>query len=583
MKKRYLLLTVILAFAALFTSCQKSEVNTPEEEITDGIPEGAFLLTTEDDGIDTKTIVSGATVKWEPGDSVMINRHYYPIKQSGGKFYIEPGEDGTPLIAGNKISGFYNCDVTELDGNYPRVEYFNEYVTVMAGDKQQISLPMAAYGNTADHNIQFKHITAALLLTVKNETGFPVKLEEVILSSSNQKLGGYFFINLAAADLGVSSATGSGAVKLSIFDASSSNHKCFIANGASKTIQVPIRPVSGATINILVRANSNLGAVKGFHGANQDSDDFLGILNPNYEFRYSYTPEATLTLGRNQMMTASVTINRAAESNGRVTEVDHGLFTISKDYKVHFSRGNLRYSATASESNRWQFAPDQYSYIGGVNANIYRTTANTQPIDLFGWAASGNDNGQTCFMPYSYSTKEEEYYAVYDSWWNNDRPKSMDWGYNLNNNTDNIVWYTLGKGSWTNLIGRDDGNKWGNGTVNGVNGCIFLPDDWVQPAGVPKFTPKNRTNAYNNYTAEEWAFMAKAGAVFLPAAGYRNGTSVSYVGENGYYWTCTHSDKENESYKAYYLSIENGGVPNANYTYENFFGFSVRLVTRLDQ
>ncbi len=69
-------------------------------------------------------------------------------------------------------------------------------------------------------------------------------------------------------------------------------------------------------------------------------------------------------------------------------------------------------------------------------------------------------------------------------------------------------------------------------TQNGVNGC--------------KVTSKTNGNS-----------------IFLPAAGYRNGTSVSYVGSYGYYWSS--SLYENNPNYAYYLVFRSGGVGSSDY------------------
>lgn len=576
MKKRFILLTVILAFAALFTSCQKSELNTSEEEVVDGIPEGAFLLSTEGNESGTKVIVSGTTVNWTEGDVVNINGNDYPIKLSGGKFYIEPGADGTPLIAGDTIRGYYHCgEVENPQSMNPRVYYPEEYLTEISKDKQKISLPMVAFDKTGNHVIEFKNLTAALLLTIKNNTGFPVKLEEVILSSNNRDLGGSQPINFNnSADGWVYAADSkNSSVKLSIFASSQSKYE--IPIGDSITVQVPLRCIENANINILVRANSNLGAVKGFHGANQDSDDIYGVLNPNYEFRYSYTPPTSLTLARNKMIKASVTIKRAAESAGRVTEVDHGRFSISATETVHFSKGNLCYKATASVGEKWHFAANQYDYIGAANNNI--ASNYNGDIDLFGWATSGHDNGQTSYQPYSSSDISSTYYNRDTTWWNTSSnwPNSIDWGYNLSRviGSYRIAWRTLSRDEWLYLLTRNDSKYFGYGTVAGKHGVFFLPDDWVQPAFAPKMNPQNRE--HNNYTAKEWALMAKAGAIFLPYAGRRAETTVSNVDKQGNYWTSTYD----QNIKAINFQF---GETNTFVSDYIKYGYSVRLVSHID-
>ena len=109
--------------------------------------------------------------------------------------------------------------------------------------------------------------------------------------------------------------------------------------------------------------------------------------------------------------------------------------------------------------------------------------------------------------------------------------------------------------------------------MNGVNGMIILPDVWTLPAGL-SFTPGN--SAWTNvYTTAQWEQMEANGAVFLPAAGYREGTIVSNVGQNGYYWSKTSIGGS----MAHCLSITSSSLNPRNSSdgyYER--GYSVRLV-----
>ena len=67
--------------------------------------------------------------------------------------------------------------------------------------------------------------------------------------------------------------------------------------------------------------------------------------------------------------------------------------------------------------------------------------------------------------------------------------------------------------------------------------------------------------------------MEAMGAIFLPAAGYREGTSVSDVGTNGYYWSATNNDTPNANGVTF--SSTNISAESANPRYR---GHSVRLV-----
>ena len=77
--------------------------------------------------------------------------------------------------------------------------------------------------------------------------------------------------------------------------------------------------------------------------------------------------------------------------------------------------------------------------------------------------------------------------------------------------------------------------------MNDVNGVILLPDDWNVSYYDLNDTNTNIANyASNTISASEWDTLEQHGAVFLPAAGYRFGTSVRSVGVNGYYWSSSY-------------------------------------------
>ena len=81
--------------------------------------------------------------------------------------------------------------------------------------------------------------------------------------------------------------------------------------------------------------------------------------------------------------------------------------------------------------------------------------------------------------------------------------------------------------------------------MNNVNGVILLPDDWS--SDTYSLSNTNSTGASyssNTISATQWSALEQAGAVFLPAAGYRSGTSVDVVGSRGFYWSASYSDSD---------------------------------------
>ena len=247
-----------------------------------------------------------------------------------------------------------------------------------------------------------------------------------------------------------------------------------------------------------------------------------------------------------------------------------GLFSVSETQQVYFSRGNLQYQAS---TNTWRFAEHQYDYVGtqtadgngnyggNVSGSDNRNISSTYSgwIDLFGWGTGSN--------PTLSSTSFEDYGTF------------VDWGCNAISNGGNTAnqWRTLTRAEWYYLLNTrtDASSKCGTGNINGVGGLIILPDSWTLPSECSftlGFCSPSGDNypdwTRNSYTLAQWSQMEAAGAVFLPAAGGRNGTNVYRVGRYGFYWSSAPSGG-NMYFGCYSLSV----------SLENRFnGYSVRSV-----
>lgn len=283
-------------------------------------------------------------------------------------------------------------------------------------------------------------------------------------------------------------------------------------------------------------------------------------------------------------------------------------FTVkSNGDKIYFSRGNLQYNADgASESanynesvgGTWRFAEHQYDFIGKANENIAYSYKGW--IDLLAWGTSSwrhNTNSYqssyTCYLPWCVDQKTDHYIAYGNSNYNlYDQTGMADWGYNTiySGNTQTTGWRSLTGPEWDWLIGPHYGanpgtncranatDLWGLGKVGSCTpGLIILPDNWVLPTGAT-FT-KGYSDGFNtnSYSFSEWAIMEGAGAVFLPAAGYRkNGTEVNCTDMLGYYWTSSRTSSNFNNF----LYIQGAGQENGAYTRTSDyqFGYCVRLV-----
>ena len=278
-----------------------------------------------------------------------------------------------------------------------------------------------------------------------------------------------------------------------------------------------------------------------------------------------------------------------AELNAKVKKLDKqlnppappvgsksGLFSVSAEKQVYFSQGNMQYQAS---TGTWRFAENQWDFVGthnddvnagtvegSDNANISETYEGW--IDLFGWGTSGY-NGKN---PYMTSTTETDY----GDGENDIASTNYDWGvYNKISNGGNQagMWRTLTMEEWVYIYYErtDASNKYGYATVNNVKGLVLLPDDWTLPADLSFKSSSSRGYGSNIYSTEEWTKMEANGAVFLPAAGTREGTEWK-MGNFVRYWLATSSF----SGYAYYIFCDGGQVTYANYGYN--WGKSVRLV-----
>ena len=235
-----------------------------------------------------------------------------------------------------------------------------------------------------------------------------------------------------------------------------------------------------------------------------------------------------------------------------------GIFTINADGdKVQFSRGNLQ--ATYDGGNwTWGFAEKQWDYIGDAAANTAvngnGTVSANGTVDLFCWSTTASYYG-------IHNNTGITFYAG----------DFIDWGDLIGDG-----WRTLTKDEWERVV---VGHPHGQATVNGIHGLVVMPDGWTHsstPGGLSfEQIPKNWTT--NQYTAAEWEILEAYGALFLPAAGVRYGSSVGGIGFSGGYWSATsyRGPETNDYPGAYYAAfLQDGSDIEEDYLY---YASSVRL------
>lgn len=285
----------------------------------------------------------------------------------------------------------------------------------------------------------------------------------------------------------------------------------------------------------------------------------------------------------------------------------NGLFSVDVNRKVWFSKGNLQYKAL---TNTWRFAGKQWDFVGGEDSGTVYGSSNHLIsatydgwIDLFGWGTSGWQGGVLCYQPY-FTSEEYYYYYCGGSFDNNltGRYAKADWGvYNPISNGGNQagLWRTLTIDEWKYLLynrNTSSGMRYAMAQVNGVNGALLFPDDWKRSTYNISYADEMTHFTNNTIDETDWnSILEPAGVVFLPAAGFRYGTTVlsDVIVENnvhsfGYYWSSSYTGYDTSDHET---SAAHVGISTASYSFGDCLsdigwtdgqrsnGLSVRLVS----
>ena len=273
-----------------------------------------------------------------------------------------------------------------------------------------------------------------------------------------------------------------------------------------------------------------------------------------------------------------------------------GLFSVNASHDlVYFSQGNLQAMYFTDTSipagvswDHFNFATNQYDFIGATSGNT--GLDNPYPaykVDLFGWSTHDGEN----YFGINSSTAEEYYDADF-----------YDWGKaNIQNGGGRDKWRTPGYGDLNYLLfTRSASTVKGESNARfakvlitggaGYYGFVLFPDNYIHPSLLSDlFTKEDINNCHNpavSLHVSDWNKMEAAGAVFLPAGGYRNGTTVTltlYGTEYGNYWTSTETTNISSSLNDGYAIMLNFGRDSASdffdfYNFPRYNGCSVRLI-----
>ncbi len=512
MKRSLLPLLFVIGLISL-TSCKKEQTTGLE-----------FTATMEEctDVRNGKTVLNGEYLHWTTDDQVRIYGNGW------SDFAVTP------------LSPATNARFTAIEGGSLEQSstYRAYYPSTLTTDGVTITLPTTQtsvdgtlrdfpmYTESTTQQLAFKNLCGVLKLNLQ-KTGVTVTSIKLTMGSP---INGTYTVSTTngVPELSLQSGSGSNTTTLECNQSINSAHDFYI--------YLPAGTYSGLTLEI--QAADGTVCTKGPATSN------VVIVRSKY---------STLTLGGDDL-----TFTRPTGSKG-------GFFTINEDgAQVWFSQGNLQYY---QGSHIWHFADEQYDIVGNGNSNI-GNNAYPGPIDLFGWSTGHNP-------------------TVYASNWSYPSPFE-DWGDNPIDNGGNTpyMWRTLTAAEWTYLF-RTRATNTNLGTtnaryvaanVNSINGVILFPDNYTHPSGITSPSYINGTaNGWssNNYSSTDWSAMEAAGAVFLPAAGNRSGTTLSNIGSICQYW----SSDEYDGTRARLLGFTNINLftPNTN-SIARSTGCSVRLV-----
>lgn len=252
-----------------------------------------------------------------------------------------------------------------------------------------------------------------------------------------------------------------------------------------------------------------------------------------------------------------------------------GEYTINTNGdKVAFASGNLQYRAS---DNSWRFAEHQYDVIRNAPGNT-TTIANgrtTQSdwIDLFGYGATGYNNGQSAYQPWAVDTNAYSYYNGNTV----NTTADFSYPYNLQYGT---TFRMLTNTEWSYVAFSRNGERFAKATVNGIEGLILLPDGVV--SGLNQVNVATTQYNVNVISANEWGVCESKGFVFLPCGGYRGGTTVGQISGSivsGFYRSSVQSNQQRAYYFQFKTGSTNSGVSIDSYVKSD--GLSVRLVEEI--
>ena len=394
---------ILLALGLLATTgCKKEEVG--EKATVD------FTVSLEGhSGKDTKMHLNDDWKPcWDldPKDHIQIN--------DGSSVEVTPNNDNptrgtfTATITGTSYYAVYPAGI--VSGNVtanPTITLPRVQVYETLNGKQKINAPMAAY-NPSHPVLEFKNLCGLLAITVTNNKAWDMILDSIHVESSGANISGNAVFDITGNEPTLTGWSGTNAKKIislagerlgtnsyaSMNERINSNQNHTNApittdGKTSETYYITLPPVASGT--------SNTFTIRVFSHPifNQATNSNITISEDVEEnVHIVYTKSSNSSAG--YIMRSEIVPVQLNLSEANIVFTSMKAFSVSSTQKVCFSRGYAQYNMV---SQKWRFAPRQWSFLNQTAPNYHATTNqfdfqgtsyNGQWIEFFGWATGDN-------------------------------------------------------------------------------------------------------------------------------------------------------------------------------------------------
>ena len=320
-------------------------------------------------------------------------------------------------------------------------------------------------------------------------------------------------------------------------------------------IWVALKPITSGNIDIFVAKNTYL---------------------------YRKTVTSNTTLAANTLTPITVT---ATQIPGALS----GLFSLSNvGDLIYFSQGNLQAQWNGSSWGNWNFAAYEHDYIKDTQGNVkVDNPGNGDKIDLFGW--SSYVYGQSYGI--NESVDDDKYAGDFRDWGTvniQNGGGSNKWRTPSEENLDYILYQRISRATIAGVENARYMKVHLGAAGDNIKGVVLFPDRYVLPTLEHTDINGGDINVDNTPGVvlhwDDWGKMEAAGAVLLPAAGYRAGNEVTLKWNDypvGNYWTSTDGGGGIDQYWGKCLEMEK--ISSGEYTFRlkslsRHYGLSVRLI-----